>query len=82
MHFEAWPVQALAESLDPGLEVAAGPLPERELRALLAAHPDFGVRERGLAALARLEAARDAVAAAPRESCSARCQRSTRRSSS
>jgi hypothetical protein len=35
---------------------------------VLAAHSDAGVRERGLAAVARLEAARDAVAAAPRES--------------
>jgi hypothetical protein len=68
VHFEAWPLQALAESLDPQLAVAAGPWPERDLRALLAAHPDGGVRERGLGALARLEAARDAVAAAPRDS--------------
>jgi hypothetical protein len=68
VHFEAWPLQALAESLDPHLAVAAGPWPERDLRALLAAHPDAAVRERGLRALARLEAARDAVAAAPRES--------------
>ena len=68
VHFEAWPIQALAQSLDPELAVAAGPWPERELRALLAAHRDDAVRRRGLAALGRLEAARDAVAAAPPES--------------
>ena len=67
VHFEAWPVQALAETLDPELRIAAGPHPERELRAVLENHPDDGVRTRGLAALDRLEAARDAVAAAPPE---------------
>src|SRR5215831_18535286 len=39
VHFEGWPLQALAESLDPQLAVAAGPWPERDLRALLVAHP-------------------------------------------
>ena len=66
-HFEAWPVQALAEGLDPELRIAAGPHPERDLRAALESHPDDDVRTRGLAALDRLEAARDAVAAAPPE---------------
>jgi hypothetical protein len=65
VHFEGWPVQALADSLDPELKVPAGPWPERDLRALLEAHPDSEVRARGLDALSRLEAARDAVAAAP-----------------
>ena len=57
VHFEAWPVQALAETLDPELRIAAGPHPERDLRAALEAHPDAGVRTRGLDALDRLEAA-------------------------
>jgi hypothetical protein len=64
VHFEAWPVQALAETLDPELRIAAGPHPERELRATLEQHPDAGIRARGLAALDRLEAARDGIAAA------------------
>ena len=82
VHFEAWPIQALAESLDPLLAVAAGPWPERDLRALLVAHPEAGVRERGLAALAQLEAGRDAVADGAAESLLDACRRSTRRSSS
>lgn len=65
VHLEAWAVQALAEQLDPALLIATGPRAEDELRAQLAVHPDAGVRERGLAALERLEAARDALAAAP-----------------
>ena len=48
--------------LDPQLKVAAGPFAEHDLRIALEQHPDGGVRERGLAALDRLEAARDAVA--------------------
>lgn len=65
VHFEAWPVQALAETLDPELRVPTGPWPERDLRRLLEQHRDAAVREGGLAALDRLEAARDAVAASP-----------------
>src|SRR5215207_7213879 len=64
VHLEAWGVHAVATSLDESLAVAAGPHTERELRAALEAHADVAVRERGLAALDRLEAARDAVAAA------------------
>lgn len=64
VHFEGWAMQALAESIEPGLRVPLGPWPERDLRATLEAHPDPGLRERGLAARARLEQARDAVAAA------------------
>jgi hypothetical protein len=44
-----------------------GPVPERVLRERLTVHGDAHVRDRRLAALARLEAARDAVAAAGRE---------------
>jgi hypothetical protein len=62
VHLEAWPVQELAATLDPQLKVAAGPSTENDLRAALEQHRDSGVRERGLAALDRLEAARDAVA--------------------
>ncbi len=69
VHLESWAVQALAEAIDPEITVAAQPYPEDDLRATLAAHPPgTRARERGLAALARLEAARDAVAAAPPES--------------
>lgn len=64
VHLEAWGVQALAASLDAGLAVAPGPHTERDLRMALEAHPDTRVRERGLAALERLEAAREALAAA------------------
>jgi hypothetical protein len=68
VHLEAWGVQALAETIDSGLRIAAGPRPERDLRSALEAHADSDVRRRGLAALDRLEAARDEVAAAPPES--------------
>jgi hypothetical protein len=64
VHLEAWPVQALAEELDPQLKIAAGPFAEHDLRIALEQHPDGRVRERGLASLDRLEAARDAVASA------------------
>jgi hypothetical protein len=64
VHFEAWAVHALAESLDPELRIAAGPHTEDELRVALERHADASVRARGLAALGSLEAARDAVAAA------------------
>ncbi len=62
VHLEAWPVQALAEAMDPQLKIAAGPFAEHDLRIAFEQHPDGRVRERGLAALDRLEAARDAVA--------------------
>ena len=68
VHLESWGVQALAEAIDPDVRVATGPHPERELRAMLELHDDQAVRERGLAMLDRLEAARDAVGAAPPES--------------
>ena len=64
VHLEAWPVQALAEALDPQLKIAAGPFAEHDLRIALEQHPDDRVREHGLASLDRLEAARDAVASA------------------
>ena len=64
VHFEAWAVQALAETIDPELVIAAGPRSEDELRSALERHADDAVRARGLDALDLLEAARDAVAAA------------------
>lgn len=67
VHLEAWPVQELANTLDPHLKVAAGPSADHDLRIGLEQHPDSGVRERGLAALNQLEAARDAVASSPPE---------------
>jgi hypothetical protein len=71
VHLESWGVQALAESIDPELKVGSGPWTERDLRVVLDAHPDDAARRRGLAALARLESARDAVDAAPPESLAA-----------
>jgi hypothetical protein len=67
VHLEAWAVQALAETLDPGLKIATGQHAERELRIALNDHPDADVHARGLLALDRLEAAREAVSAASRE---------------
>lgn len=62
VHFEAWAVQALAQALDPELRIAAGPHPERDLRAALDTHPDPAVRRRGVDDLGRLEQALAAVA--------------------
>jgi lantibiotic biosynthesis dehydratase-like protein len=59
--FEAWAIQALAEALDPGLTVSAGPHSVRDLRTQLErCRP--GLRDRGLAALDRLERCRSAAA--------------------
>ena len=65
VHLEAWGVQALAEEIDPDLRIATGPYAERDLRATLETHPDETTRQRGMAMLDRLEAARDGVAGAP-----------------
>lgn len=67
VHLEAWGVQALAETIDPELTIATGPHAAADLRAALERHPDATARERGLAALDRLERALDAVADAPPE---------------
>ena len=67
VHLEAWGVQALAAAIDPALRIPVGPRPERDLRDALEAHPAAAVRRRGLEALGRLEAARDALAIAPPE---------------
>jgi hypothetical protein len=60
-------VQALAEQIDPDLRIATGPRAEDDLRTQLEGHADRAVRERGIVALDRLEAARETLAAAPRE---------------
>lgn len=65
VHLEAWGVQELAASIDAGIRLATGPHAASDLRAELDAHPDPGVRERGLAALDEFERAFDAVATAP-----------------
>ena len=63
VQFEAWAIQALAETLDADLAVPAGPGSERDLRTQLErSRPD--VRRRGLAALDRLEGCRSAAARA------------------
>jgi hypothetical protein len=63
VHFEAWAMQALGESLDAGISVPVGPHSERDLRTeFQRSRPD--VRERGLAALDRLELCRSVVARA------------------
>lgn len=67
VHLETWCVQAVAGTLDESLVVPMGPFPERDLRQRLKRFPDAGVRARGLAALDRLESAREAVACARRE---------------
>ena len=60
VHFEAWAIQALAEALDPGLTVPAGPQSERDLRMQLEqSRPEL--RNRGLDALGRLERCRSAA---------------------
>ena len=68
VHLEAWGVQALAAAIDAELAIATGPHAAADLRAALDGHPDAAARERGLAALDRLERALDAVAQAPPES--------------
>jgi hypothetical protein len=64
VHLETWCLEALAEGIDPALVVPLGVHPERELRDQVERLADSGVRERGLAALDRLLAARDVAAAA------------------
>jgi hypothetical protein len=63
VQFEAWAIQALAEALDPDLTVFAGPQSEGDLRIQLErSRPEL--RDRGLAALGRLERYRSAAAGA------------------
>ena len=61
--FEAWAIQALARAVDPDLSVPVGPRSEHDLRIQLE-HSRSDVRDRGLAALDRLERCRAAAAQA------------------
>ncbi len=67
VHLESWGVQTLAGALDPELRVSLGPRSEDDLRVLLNEHCDPALRTRGLAALAALENAREALARADRD---------------
>ena len=67
VHFEVWAVEAVARAAGFETVLPMGPYPERVLRERLMVEGDAGLRERGLAALDRLEAAREAVAAADRD---------------
>jgi hypothetical protein len=67
VHFEVWAVEAVARAAGFETVLPMGPYPERVLRERLTVEGDARLRERGLAALARLEAAREAVAAADRD---------------
>ncbi len=67
VHLEVWAVEALARAVGLETVLPMGPFPERDLRDRLTRHPDVQARERGVAALDRLEAARRAVADADRD---------------
>jgi hypothetical protein len=67
VHFEVWAIELLARAIGADVGIAMGPWPERDLRAGLEEHADAAVRDRGLAALDRIERARDAVADADPE---------------
>jgi lantibiotic biosynthesis dehydratase-like protein len=67
VHLEVWAVEALARAAGVDAVVPMSPYPERDLRTRLGGRPDSPERARALAALDRLEAARDAVADAGRD---------------
>jgi hypothetical protein len=62
VHLEVWAIEALARAAGVEMVLPMGPHPERDLRVRLVRELDSSVRERGLDALDRLEAARDALA--------------------
>jgi hypothetical protein len=65
VHLEGWAVEAIARSAGIELVLPPGPHPERDLRARMSSESrPASARERCLATLDRLEAARDAVASA------------------
>jgi hypothetical protein len=64
VHFETWCMDALARHMEPAIRVPLRLHPEREVRAQIERLADAAARERALEALDRLEAARQAVAAA------------------
>jgi hypothetical protein len=67
VHLEVWAVEALARAVGVESVLPMSPYPERDLRARLAVPPDSAESARALAALDRLEAARDVVALAGRD---------------
>jgi hypothetical protein len=67
VHLEVWAVEALARAAGIDAVLPMSPYPERDLRLRLAGQPDSPKGARALAALDRLERARDAVALAGRE---------------
>ena len=62
VHLEVWAVEALARAVGLEAVLPMDPFPERDLRERFLRQPDLQVRDRGLAALDRLEAARRDVA--------------------
>jgi hypothetical protein len=64
VHFETWCMDALARQMDPAIRVPLRLHPEREVRTQIERLDDPGARERATRVLDRLEAARQAVAAA------------------
>ena len=66
VHLEVWAVEAVAAAAGVDAALPMSPYPERELRARLLDRPDSTERARAVAALDRLEGARDAVARAGR----------------
>lgn len=67
VHLEVWAVEAVARKAGIDSVLPMSPYPERDLRVRLAGRPDSTERARALAALDRLEAARDVVALAGRD---------------
>ena len=67
VHLEVWAVEAVARAAGLDAVLPISPFPERDLRRRLADRPDSPERVRALAALDRLEAAREAVALAGRD---------------
>jgi hypothetical protein len=68
VHFETWCMDALARQLDPAIRVPLRLHPEREVRTQIERLADAAAREHALESLDRLEAAREAVAAARNDS--------------
>jgi hypothetical protein len=64
VHFETWCMDALARQIDSAIRVPLRLYPEREVRTQIEILDDPAVRDQAMQALDRLEAAREAVAAA------------------
>jgi Lantibiotic dehydratase, N terminus len=67
VHLEVWAVEAVARAAGIDSVLPMSPYPERDLRGRLAGRPDSTEPARALAALDRLEAARDVAALAGRD---------------